>query len=384
MKGSRHERGRRVRARLVPLVVSLTVIAALAGVVRLMSVSGDDGPSLEGPVLASVQRTELEPSVSVTLRAQVVPGGELLATGGGAWVSEVFVTSGDTVQEGDEVYSLDGISVVAAATAFPLGRPLDVGAVGPDVKELERFLTRQGLFDGTADQTFTGSTGRAVHELGHEVGVSDTSRFDPRWLVHIPDTTVTLSEIAIEPATPAPSTGAVWARQPDRVSDTTVNVPVEWVPVGRDSEYELVAGDVTMQARLQEDPPQLVLIDGQQSALRSLAADQAPSRSNGSSGQDRNTATGPTAVRQLEVSMSARPQQPVEGIVVPVSAVVTDNDGRTCVAVADGREARSWQWVEVAVVGSQPGLGAYLPPDALPTGESVLLDPDPPPGLRCD
>ena len=59
-------------------------------------------------------------------------------------VSDVFVDDGEEVAEGSSIFSLDGRAAVAVPGEFSFYRALDVGSVGPDVRQLERILQGDG------------------------------------------------------------------------------------------------------------------------------------------------------------------------------------------------------------------------------------------------
>ena len=59
-------------------------------------------------------------------------------------VIEIFIKPGDAVKAGDTLFSLDGRASVAVPGDFAFYRKLDVGSVGPDVKQLEQILVNDG------------------------------------------------------------------------------------------------------------------------------------------------------------------------------------------------------------------------------------------------
>jgi len=66
------------------------------------------------------------------------------------------------VDVGDELYSVDGDAVRVVEGDTPFWRDMSIGVVGPDVLQLEEALVALGYFAGTADDTYTAATYRAV------------------------------------------------------------------------------------------------------------------------------------------------------------------------------------------------------------------------------
>jgi multidrug efflux pump subunit AcrA (membrane-fusion protein) len=77
-------------------------------------------------------------------------------------ISDLRVQPGDTVVAGDTILALSGRAAVAVPGAFSFFRPLDVGAEGPDVRQLEEILHASGHDVGTIDDRFTETTRSAL------------------------------------------------------------------------------------------------------------------------------------------------------------------------------------------------------------------------------
>lgn len=76
--------------------------------------------------------------------------------------SEVAISDGDLVNDGDVIMSIDGRPVVAVTGDLEFFRTLDVGSRGPDVEELERVLVRAGFDPGPVDNLYTNETRSAL------------------------------------------------------------------------------------------------------------------------------------------------------------------------------------------------------------------------------
>lgn len=79
-------------------------------------------------------------------------------------VSEVNKKDGETVNVGDSIFSLNGRSSVAVEGKFAFYRSLDVGDVGPDVRQLESVLVKAGTGLSQADDLYTEETRAALQK----------------------------------------------------------------------------------------------------------------------------------------------------------------------------------------------------------------------------
>ncbi|MSO59002.1 MAG: HlyD family efflux transporter periplasmic adaptor subunit [Ilumatobacteraceae bacterium] len=77
-------------------------------------------------------------------------------------VSDVAVSDGDTINAGDTIFSLDGRDSVAVKGKFAFYRPLDVGDIGPDVRQLEDVLIAAGTGLKKSDELYTEETRTAL------------------------------------------------------------------------------------------------------------------------------------------------------------------------------------------------------------------------------
>lgn len=119
---------------------------------------------VEGTVGAAEELT-----ATVTWPSRPVPASASAGT-----VTTVDVVSGDTVDVGAVLYTVDLRPVVIAQGAVPAFRDLSVGVNGADVDQLERFLVAQGFFAGPPDGKYTEATARAVRTWQKQRGVADT------------------------------------------------------------------------------------------------------------------------------------------------------------------------------------------------------------------
>ena len=77
-------------------------------------------------------------------------------------VSSLEVEDGDTIEEGDSLFALDGRTSVAVVGDFAFYRRLDVGSEGPDVRQLETILVAAGYPISSVDTLYTEETRQAL------------------------------------------------------------------------------------------------------------------------------------------------------------------------------------------------------------------------------
>jgi hypothetical protein len=86
------------------------------------------------------------------------------------WIAE----PGSVVELGDPVYKVDGKPVVLIHGTIPPYRTLQVGVVGPDVKQLESSLKEMGFTGFTVDEIFDSATANTVWAWQSKVGLEPT------------------------------------------------------------------------------------------------------------------------------------------------------------------------------------------------------------------
>ena len=144
-------------------IIGAVVAVALIGGLLVWRSGGDSGSGSGRDLLITAQvdrRTLLD---AVTVRG-VVERSELrtVYAAENGRVSGVAVDDGATVAAGDTIMTVEGRPVVAVAGALPFYRPLDVGAEGPDVRQLETILRDAGFEPGPVDHVYTEATRAAL------------------------------------------------------------------------------------------------------------------------------------------------------------------------------------------------------------------------------
>ncbi|MGP2439504.1 peptidoglycan-binding domain-containing protein, partial [Streptomyces sp. JW3] len=187
-------RRRPVRTSLIVLVA--IVVAAAAGLAASGVLGGDDGDGAAqaptGPAAtAKVKRTTLTDAETVagnigygeasTVQAVTGAGdgqGGAGASGGSGiltWVPE----AGDTIERGENVYSVNQQKTPLLYGNIPFYRTLRAGDSGSDVKILEANLKALGYDGFTADSTYNAATAAAVQDWQDDLNREQTGEVAP-------------------------------------------------------------------------------------------------------------------------------------------------------------------------------------------------------------
>jgi peptidoglycan hydrolase-like protein with peptidoglycan-binding domain len=106
------------------------------------------------------------------------PEGEATLTG--------LAAQGTVVRRGGRLFSVDERPVMLLRGPVPAWRPLAVGVIGADVRELERNLEALGYGGFTVDDTFTPATGAAVRRWQRDIGARVDGVVDLGEVVFLP------------------------------------------------------------------------------------------------------------------------------------------------------------------------------------------------------
>jgi multidrug efflux system membrane fusion protein len=156
--------------RLWIAAAAAAVLGGMVAVAVLSRGSGPDEPTAKlPPATAEVTKTTLveTKTVSGTLGyGDPVPVG---ATGTGTltWIAP----AGSTVDRGKPLFKVDERPVVALYGPLPLYRPLQVGTVGADVRQLEENLAALGYAGLGDDDTYTSDTAAVVRTWQGDLGL---------------------------------------------------------------------------------------------------------------------------------------------------------------------------------------------------------------------
>lgn len=306
-------------------------------VVAFEVIEGSLGRSVELTAIGSWERTPL---------ANAVVGGT---------VTSVDVESGDLVDVGDVVLTVDLRPSVVAEGTVPAFRDLTVGSVGEDVAQLETFLADSGFPIGDGDGVFDEALAEGVRAWQATLGVAPDGMV---WLGDMLFVTDLPSRVAVDSAAVVGTLLAPGQPLLSQLSDQ----PVFWVPLTLDqrsfaslgSNVVINHGSGEWRAVVEaviERPDQarielrLAPVEGS-----SLCGDECASQV---SFDDRSLFPA-----RLEVVPE------VTGPMVPIAALATDPTGAVTVRTVDGDE------LEVEVVASTEGRAIV---DGVPLGTLVVL-----------
>lgn len=283
-----------------------------------------------------------------------------------AWdgiVQNVYVAPGSKISSGQKIARINGIDRIAFAGKAPFWRPIEPGMIGDDVGDLNGLLTTLGFRHG-AHTTATPETMAGVEQLRRHLGATDRGVFLPNWSIHLSAEELTVDDIELTVASPAPPAGTKLLTAASRLTGARLVVkgtlPAQSTQPKEQSDKVSPAEVNNTSGRAYTVPEQGRVL----SAGTPLPVD--PSR-------QRIAAEGlPTLQAQLEKSApsaSAFVETPVpaSSIVLPAAAVRTGTSGNHCIIRAlDSGEAK----MRVDVVGES--LGRVIITGEILPGQRIL------------
>jgi hypothetical protein len=344
---------------VISVVALCWLIAPIAGVFLLFNHLATKDLVAVQPVWATATVAEGEAHEPVALALAWTDGKAVVAPDWSGTVLSVTTTPGQAVASGDIVAKVDGVSRMAAALAVPLYRELQPGMTGEDVRSLVAFLKSRGAALPDTDRV-SAQVWRAVTGLARELGVdtrNGLASFDPAWLIFLPASPVTVSEVLLSPGSPAPPAGERVLNLARTLDSARIITPAVAARVTADSpltEAEVEAASVAVQGGAS------MFVGNTEVAIAedrvSVASDSLP--------------TIAALVADDAAATAARivaPQQ--SGVRVPVSAVLSDTAG-TCVILRDATGERP-----LPATTRQSVDGSSLLDIDLPRGAEVMVNP---------
>lgn len=334
----------------------IAIIAAGAGW-AIATVLDEPEEVLESTPFTFVEVVEGEVGSSINLNTvsewTPVPVGVTLATG---TVTTVNVEPGQEVVAGTVLFTVNLRPVVVAQGVVPGFRPLAVGTKGPDVAQLQQFLTSLSLYAGAPEGDFGASTAAAVRAWQLDVGVQATGVVEPGDLIFVPTlptrvaldtdkiargTTVTAGDAVVSGLPVSPVFSVPVTEQQAGLLATGTRVEITG-PTGQ--AWEGFAGEQTTDAN---GLIHVALIGRDDSVICAEACAEIP-------------VTEPLLLRSRVITVES-----VAGLTVPSAALVTDAVGTVSVIDGDG-EARRVQVVTSArgmsvIEGVDAGLRVRVP-----------------------
>lgn len=219
--------------------------------------------------------------------------------------------AGTDVVRGTELYRVDEAPTVALIGDIPMYRDLRVGDTGPDVRQLERNLTRLGYAGFTVDNEFTSGTADAVYRWQQDLGTDPTGA-------------VLASDVVFVPA--GGRVDSVHVDVGDRVQ---AGAEVLGLTGAEDvASLEVEVGDRDLFAV--GTTVTVVLADGEEVPGEVTRSDVVVAEAEGAAGSSASTAPGDDAITEVEVTLT---EDVDEGLLGSPVDVVVDIETRENVLV---------------------------------------------------
>lgn len=324
------------------LVGAVAVVAVVVDRLTPVPVTATDPV----PVVLPVTSSTVEQQTSVALKVLFDAPGKVVIRGTGV-LTDLEVEPGTPLTDGLLIAKLDDKPVVAMVSPAALYRGLGPGDRGPDVQRLQEWLRRHQFLAAKPDGRFGPLTRQAVRNWQRSLGLTPTGVFDPAPLAWIGPEDTAVDELQ--------STAGQNMSEGDVLF--TTRAAVRAIEVAEPPGGIKQAGD-------------LLLVVGDA---------EVPYQPGSGRIDDRNDATAiraalGTTTEGIGRVRSATMQQVK---LVPASAVVTDDAGKTCAFAAVAAPP-------TAVTPLGGGLGGVTVPVSFPL-TTVLANPaEVRPELTCD
>ena len=207
---------------LILIGAALLALGFWAGRVALLPPQ-DPTASAGQPITYTVLEQTIERSLAFTAVAEweTVPLAGASSTG---LLTSIDVASGDVVEPGDVLYTINLRPVVGATGLVPAFRDLALGDNGADVRQLQELLIEVGFLDSAPDGQFDERTEAAVRAWQASLGIDDgvVRLGDVLFTAELPIRVIPTGEVAIgEPVTGGEAVIAALAPEPTVVIPLT-------------------------------------------------------------------------------------------------------------------------------------------------------------------
>lgn len=305
----------------------------------------DDEATIEA-ILFEVSVESVEQEIPVNLEASWRDGRGLVAPlWDGRLITDVYIAPGSTVDSGDPIVAVDGVTRLAIHSDAPFFRALHEGDRGNDVVGLRTVLSALDLGPLGDSGTFDAELLRAVRSLAEMIGVSNSRilAFDPTWFVWLPSPSFDVAEVLVEIGLPPPGAGSRIASEAPILADVVVS---SFDGQTLEGVWTLQFGRIEVRTTLTAGVPD----DAGLAALQNLL-----------------TFEGDTQTIHAAVAISEADRERIE---IPASAVTTSSDGILCVWV---QESTRFSPVRVEVSGGRVGTAEVA--SGLSPGDAILVNP---------
>lgn len=308
--------------------VAAIIVALVTGVVA--GTAAFQPPQTEARAVTVEKYTVSEGAVgrTTTYMAQATwssrPLGVSAVTG---TVTSIAIKSGQQVDAGSTLYTVDLMPVVIAQGEVPSFRDLSNGVEGPDVKQLQKLLKKLGYFWGSSTGTFGDVTEAAVRRWQKALKREETG-------------TVAASSIIFTPTLPVAVQLSSDVTVGSRLNEGMItvkalsSVPTFTVEVSSNSDPPSVGTEITVTVEDQKWPAVVASIDRNDSgdAIAVLSGvDGKPIC------ETQACAAVPSSAAATTYVATATIVPETTGPLVPVSAIATDASGKAFVSSVEGK-----------------------------------------------
>jgi hypothetical protein len=371
---------RRSIGALLALVAVLAPLAAVGWVVR----HGDALPGvatrtsiLWGAPTVITGDERLPASLAVRLGSAP----QLVAPNWSGLVTEA-TARGIVVSDGTVIGRVDGIQRRVCVSANPLFRTMALGTTGDDVTVLRHCLatlTGRTAAPAKAATAVDPALVASINQAAAIIGAPANGAFDPSWVLWTPAGGWTLSTVALSVGAPAPAPGAdvgigqapLLGGTVSVTDDPTTGILSSAAQAGETLLFSVNALNLSVRADSNLDPVQAANVT---TALVALASASGGGTSGGGTSGGGTSGTGQNAGAPATVNVTGvlilRGGQRLQ---LPVTAIVTDAAGRTCVMARDVEGSSAVN--PVAAVVRPAGLGLADVSGAVSANTVVALNP---------
>jgi hypothetical protein len=176
---------RRRRGVILGAIAVVVLTAIIFWAVSVVFAPNRDATTPEAFATVKVVKGQVSADLTLNTSAQwtLQPTGYNRAQG---VVTGVHVAAGALVEPGTPLYSIGLKPVVVAQGSVPMFRTLSTGANGPDVAQLQTFLSSIKFFSGAPDGKYGQKTANAVKAWQKSVTVDPTGIVEPGDVIFIP------------------------------------------------------------------------------------------------------------------------------------------------------------------------------------------------------
>lgn len=309
------------------LIVAGLVAAGAAGwSVRSLLAPPDPLPPPRSFSVVSVTQGVVQRSLSLTADAEWSGGPDVVNRASGTLTSRI-ASSGERVDVGDALFSVDLEPVVVAEGAVPAFRLLKSGARGEDVRQLQRMLAGVGVAGAEPDGVFGAQTTKAVREWQRSMGRSRTGEVALGAVVFLPRLPGTFAWDKSATVGSQLSVGSPIGRMLPKEPVFTMTLPQnQQMLIETGMDVEIAAGSGRWLARLGEL--------GQAREDGAATVGLVPAKGETSICGDQCSDVPVAGARGLRAQVIVVPAR--SGAVVPVSALAVGADGSSAVVPAEG------------------------------------------------